>query len=53
MYQTLTHGYGMMIAQRWMVPQQKYDVIHYVREHFLKSENPDQYFDRPDCTDSC
>ena len=44
LYQTLTHGYGMMNPQRWMVPQQKYDVIHYVREHFLKPHNPDQYF---------
>lgn len=43
MYQTLTHGYGMMNAQRWMVPQQKYDVIHYIREHFLKKDNPSQY----------
>ena len=44
MYQTLTHGYGMMNPQRWMVPQQKHEVIHYIREHFLKEHNPDQYF---------
>lgn len=43
MYRTLTHGYGMMNPQRWMVPQQKYEVIHYIREHFLKDQNPDQY----------
>lgn len=43
MYQTLTHGYGMMNAQRWMVPRQKYDVIHYIREHFLKESNASQY----------
>lgn len=48
MYQTLTHGYGMMQAQAWMVPQQKYDVIHYVRETFLRPENPSQYFDVTD-----
>lgn len=42
-YQTLTHGFGMMTAQSWMVPQQKYDVIHYVRESYLKSHNPTQY----------
>ncbi len=29
MYQTLTHGFGMMTPQTWMVPEQKYDVIHY------------------------
>lgn len=40
MYQTLTHGYGMMTPQTWMVPQQKYDVIHYIREAYLKPYNP-------------
>ena len=45
MYRTLTHGYGMMVAQGWMVPQQKYDVIHYIREAYLKPSNPNQYFE--------
>ena len=45
MYQTLTHGYGMMIPQRWMVPQQKYEVIHYIREHFLQKHNTSQLFE--------
>ena len=44
MYQTLTRGFGLMVAQRWMVPQQKYDVIHYIRESYLREHNPDQYF---------
>ena len=44
MYRTLTHGFGMMTAQTWMVPSQKYDVIHYVREAFLKPYNPAQVF---------
>jgi putative heme-binding domain-containing protein len=43
MYQTLTRGFGMMTPQTWMVPQQKYDVIHYLREAYLKSSNPTQY----------
>jgi len=43
MYQTLTRGFGMMVAQTWMVPSQKYDVIHYVREAYLKPHNPSQY----------
>ena len=43
MYQTLTKGYGMMMPQTWMVPQQKYDVIHYIREAYLKPYNPTQY----------
>ncbi|MBI1313382.1 heme-binding protein [bacterium] len=42
-YQTLTRGFGMMVAQTWMVPQQKYDVIHYVREAYLRPFNPSQY----------
>ncbi len=43
LYQTLTKGYGMMVPQTWMVPQQKYDVIHYLREAYLKGDNPTQY----------
>lgn len=43
MYQTLTKGYGMMMPQSWMVPQQKYDVIHYVREAYLQPHNPAQF----------
>ena len=43
MYQTLTRGYGMMAAQPWMVPQQKYDVIHYIREAYLRPFNPTRF----------
>ena len=43
MYQTLTHGYAVMTPQTWMVPEQKYDVIHYIRETYLKPHNPSQY----------
>jgi putative heme-binding domain-containing protein len=43
LYQTLTRGYGMMSPQTWMVPRQKYDVIHYLRETYLKPHNPTQY----------
>ncbi len=43
MYRTLTHGYGMMNPQHWMVPQQKYEVIHYIRQQFLKPHNPSQF----------
>ena len=39
MYRTLTSGSGLMVAQTWMVPAQKYDVIHYIRETFLKDRN--------------
>ena len=42
-YRTITHGYGRMEAQTRLVPRQKYDVIHYVREQYLKPLNPSQY----------
>lgn len=42
MYRTITYGFGMMVPQTWMVPQQKYDVIHYIREAYLKKHNPTQ-----------
>jgi putative heme-binding domain-containing protein len=44
-YQTLTRGFGMMTAQTWMVPTEKYDVIHYIRQAYLKEHNPSQYFE--------
>jgi putative heme-binding domain-containing protein len=43
LYRTLTHGYNQMAPQSWMVPRQKYDVIHYLREAYLKPHNPTQY----------
>jgi len=39
MYQTLEKGYGMMVPQPQYSTAQKYDVIHYVREEFLKGKN--------------
>ena len=42
MYQTLTRGFGLMAAQTWMVPSQKYDVIHYLRETYLRPHNSSQ-----------
>lgn len=43
MYRTLTYGSGLMVPQTWMVPRQKYDVIHYIRETYLKDRNPSQF----------
>ena len=43
MYRTLTHGFGFMVPQMWMVPRQKYDVIHFIRESYLRNHNPAQY----------
>ena len=43
LYQTLTHGYGFMVAQRWMVPRQKYAVIHFLREEYFREDNPEMF----------
>lgn len=43
LYKTLTQGYGQMAAQTWMVPTEKYDVIHYLREAFFRPHNPQLY----------
>jgi putative heme-binding domain-containing protein len=43
LYRTLTSGFGQMPPQTWMVPTQKYDVLHYIREAYLKRDNPTQY----------
>lgn len=43
MWRTLTDGYKDMPVQDWLRPDQRYDVVHYLREEFLKDENPSQY----------
>ncbi|WP_235952129.1 DUF6797 domain-containing protein [Crateriforma spongiae] len=43
MYRTLTHGFRMMMPQRQLVPREKYDVIHYIREAYLRPHNESQY----------
>lgn len=42
MFQTLERGYGLMVPQPQYTTAQKYDVIHYVREAFLKDRNEGQ-----------
>ncbi|MFK7849025.1 MAG: DUF6797 domain-containing protein [Rhodothermales bacterium] len=48
MYQTLTRGYGLMPPQVNLTPQEKYEVIHFIREEFIEEHNPDQYFEITD-----
>ncbi|MBT3637275.1 MAG: hypothetical protein HN531_10070, partial [Opitutae bacterium] len=36
MFVTLTKGNGLMGPQTWMSPEERYDVIHYIREKFMK-----------------
>lgn len=44
MYQTVTKGFGTMPAQLTLTPREKYDVITFIREEFVKNDNPTQYF---------
>jgi mono/diheme cytochrome c family protein len=44
MFKTVTRGYKNMPSQTWMTPAQRYDVIQYIRETFVKKLNPTQYF---------
>ena len=45
LYQTLTRGFGLMPPQVRLTPREKYEVIHFIREEFIKEHNPDQYFE--------
>jgi putative heme-binding domain-containing protein len=41
MFLTLTNGNGLMGSMRHLTPYQRYQVIHYIREAFMKPSNPD------------
>lgn len=43
MYLTLKNGYNLMPSQPGLSPEEKYEVIHYIRETFLKEKNASQY----------
>ncbi|MDE0838012.1 MAG: c-type cytochrome [Kiritimatiellae bacterium] len=45
MYKTLSLGFGQMAPQAWMTPEQKLDVIHYIREAMVRGSNDTQYFE--------
>ena len=40
MFRTLTDGKGLMGPQTWMTPRERYDVIHFIREQFMKPLHP-------------
>jgi hypothetical protein len=42
-YLTLTKGFGQMVPQPQYTTEQKYAVIHYIRETILRPHNPSQY----------
>ena len=43
MFQTLEKGYGQMVAMPQYTTSQKYDVINYIREEFMKDKNEKSY----------
>ncbi len=43
LFKTITFGFATMPQQQWLTPGQRYDVVHYIREAFLKKSNPSQY----------
>ncbi|PCJ96312.1 MAG: hypothetical protein COA50_07660 [Flavobacteriaceae bacterium] len=44
MYQTVTKGFGSMPPQVTLTPQEKYDVISYIRENYVRRGNKSEYF---------
>lgn len=44
MWKTITFGAGMMAAQTWIDPAERYYVIQYIREEFMKKSNSRRYF---------
>jgi mono/diheme cytochrome c family protein len=43
MFKTITRGFKNMPSQTWMTPEQRYEVIQFIREAFVKKLNPTQY----------
>lgn len=41
MFRTLTDGNGLMGPQTWMTPKERYAVIHYIRESFMRPMRDD------------
>src|SRR5688572_8907230 len=44
MWKTISFGAGMMAAQTWLQPAERYYVIQYIREEIIKKTNPRKYF---------
>lgn len=43
MYQTISRGYGSMPPQATLTPQEKYDVISYIRHKYIKENKKEAY----------
>jgi hypothetical protein len=45
MWKVLTEGAGMMPSQTWLSAEERYHVIHFIREELMKPSNPENYFE--------
>ena len=45
MWLTLTEGFGQMVPQMQYTPEERYDVVHFIREIFIRRANRDHYFE--------
>ena len=43
MFMTLSRGNGLMAPMTHLTPKERYQVVHYVREQFMKPSNPDYF----------
>ncbi|MCA9139763.1 MAG: c-type cytochrome, partial [Planctomycetales bacterium] len=43
MFMTLTRGNGLMAPMSHLTPKERYQVVHYIREQFMKPTNPDYF----------
>lgn len=41
MFMTLTKGNGLMSPMSHLTPKERYQVVHYIREQFMRESNPD------------
>ena len=44
MWRTLTEGFGQMVPQIQYTPEERYDVVHFIREVLVRGRNREQYF---------
>lgn len=48
MFMTLSRGNGLMAPMSHLTPKERYQVVHYIREQFMKPSNPDYFpVDKP------
>jgi hypothetical protein len=43
-YKTLTDGLDQMPPWPFLTPEQRYDLVHFIREEFVRDHNPGEYF---------